>query len=94
MSESAVGEYTGDIIERLIDSYQRNMLSFFRAKSTEPQVSEITVATESLSMGTTEEVALASGVAPQQVPIHASMDLLASLGYGDATELRDTIYGE
>lgn len=82
------------------------MLSFFRTKSTEPQVSDITVATEALSMAASPSTA-ASTMSKEQPTLishsdgttlaltstNQSIDLLKSLGYNDATELRDTVYG-
>lgn len=65
------------------------MLSFFRSKSTESQVSEITVATENMKMQSSESEATAT----TSSAMPSTSDLLSSLGYNDATELRDTIYG-
>lgn len=65
------------------------MLSFFRSKSTETQVSDITIATQNLKM----QSSLASSTDTSGIERDSST-LLISLGYKDATELKETIYGK
>lgn len=62
------------------------MLSFFRTKSTEQQVADITAATENLDMqSTTVDTHLDNNSKDEA--------LITALGYKDTTELRETIYG-
>lgn len=62
------------------------MLSFFRAKSTEQQVADITAATKNLEMQSATAATLDNIDNNHQT-------LITSLGYKDTTELRETIYG-
>jgi len=61
------------------------MLSFFRSKSTEQQVADITAATKNLEMQSATTATLENIDGNHQT-------LITSLGYKDTTELRETIY--
>lgn len=72
------------------------MLSFLRSKSSDTPVDKIINGTSELSLHTNNEDSAAqmSSVPTTASPQQSSEDLLKSLGYQNANDLRETIYGE
>lgn len=71
------------------------MLSFFRTKSSEATVDKIINGTKDLALKVDETPVDAANMEPISNQNGIDPDkLLKSLGYQDATELRETIFGE